>query len=304
MEVGRVEQGERLRLGLRNIYLRPTRFGLLWLGSSVALLVLGLRLDSGGSLQVALLMLVVFLLTLPLAHLNLHGLELRCGSPPPGFAGTPVPYPLLARCRGRCAGLQFRWQGGPATPPRDLDAGEHRLGVEWTPPQRGLQRPGRLRLESCAPLGLMRCWTRWEPPLSQLVYPARRPGPVRQLPGGGSARRGLDGRPGPGREGNEEWRDLRPQRPGDPPGRLAWKLVAQGRGHHAKQLEDAADRPTLLAPDAGVTTEQALEHLCERIWRLHRQGKAYGLVLGSRTIPVNSGRAQRDRCLAALAAWV
>ena len=82
---------------------------------------------------------------------------------------------------------------------------------------------------------------------------------------------------------------------------LAWKLVAQGRGHHAKQFVDPEAAAPLLAPDPAVPFEQALEHLSERIWRLHGQGARYGLALGGELIPAGAGTGQRDRCLAALA---
>ena len=77
--------------------------------------------------------------------------------------------------------------------------------------------------------------------------------------------------------------------------------MAQGRGRHAKQFVDPEAAAPLLAPDPAVPFEQALEHLSERIWRLHSQGGRYGLALGDQRIPAGSGKGQRDRCLAALA---
>jgi len=302
-DFGRVQQGERLRLGLRNLYILPTRFGWLWLGGTLLLQLVGIQLQSNGPLMLSFLMLGLFLLTLHLTHFNLQGLELRCGLPQPGFALSTLAYPLVARCRGRCDGLRLRLGEGSLGPPQALEPGEHRLAVPWVPAGRGLQRPGRLRLQTTAPLGLFVCWSRWDPPVPQLVAPARRAGPVALLPRG--ARQdddqtdSLNG--AGGREGSEHWQDLRPHRSGDTASRLAWKLVAQGRGHHAKQFVDPEAAAPLLAPDPAVPFEQALEHLSERIWRLHGQGARYGLALGGELIPAGAGTAQRDRCLAALA---
>jgi uncharacterized protein (DUF58 family) len=304
MDFGRVQQGERLHLGLRNLYIVPTRFGWLWLGGVTVLQILGIQLQSNGPLLLSFLMLGLFLLALPLTHANLQGMELRCGRPRPGFAGSPLAYPLLIRCPGRCEGLRLGLGTAAATPMAPLARGEHRLALPWLPTRRGLQRPGRLRLSTTAPLGLFVCWTRWEPAHPQLVYPARRPGPV-QLVGPGqrpaeSPQSPLAATPERLAAGGD-WQDLRPHREGEPASRLAWKLVAQGRGRHAKQFDDPGGMAQLLAPHPSVPRERALEHLSERIWRLHRQGARYGLRLEEASIPPAAGAGQRDRCLAALA---
>ena len=122
---------------------------------------------------------------------------------------------------------------------------------------------------------------------------------VQALPpqGVGSAGQPQRGR----REGGEEWHDLRPHRPEDSPSRLAWALLAQGRGSYSKRFASPGEPPPLLAPDPSLPREQALEHLSERIWRLHGQGVPYGLSVGATAIPPDHGSAHRDRCLQALA---
>jgi uncharacterized protein (DUF58 family) len=300
MNLGRPQQGEPLKLGMRNLYIVPSRFGLLWLGGMLLLQVVAIQLQSNGPLLLSFLMLGLFLLTLHLTHFNLQGVELRCGDPAPAFAGQPAAYPLEIRIPERCEGLRLRLGNAEPDAPRSLQAGLHRLNVSWTPGQRGRQRPGRLRLFTTAPLGLFLCWSRWDPPRPQLVLPAPQRGPVGRAEapadpeaagGGGPSRR----------EGADTWQDLRPHRPEDGAGRLAWKLLARGRGAHAKRFSDPRTESTLLTAAAGVPLEQALEHLCEAILRLHGEGASYGLVLGNRVIPPGRGRSQRDRCLELLA---
>jgi uncharacterized protein (DUF58 family) len=292
-------RGERLRLDLRNLYILPTRFGWMWLAGALLLLVVGIQLQRNGPLLLAFLMLALFLLTLHLTHLNLQGLELRCTEPAPGFAGSELTYPLEVRSPGRCEGLRLRLGTGPPGPALALARGDHRLSAPWTPRRRGRRLPGCLRLETSAPLGLFVCWSRWEPTVPQLVWPARRRGPVAQLapPAAPEAAAAGGGR----REGSDDWQDLRPHRPEDAPGRLAWKLLAQGRGRHSKWFSTPPRAAPLLAPDPAVPFETALEHLAERIWRLHGRGESYGLALGTLRIPPGRGAAQRDRCLTALA---
>lgn len=297
-----LRQQPRLRLGLGNLYILPTGLGWLWLAGLALLFVVGMQTQANGPLLLAFLMLGLWLLALHLTHFNLHGLELTGGLPHWGFAGEAVPYPLTLRCRGCCEGLRLQWSEAPAGEPLavpTLRPGEHRLELAWRPPARGLQRPGRLRLWSTAPLGLFVCWSVWHPPQPQLIAPARVAGPVRELPEAvplaeeaGRVERG---------EGGEAWHDLRPRRPQDSPSRLAWKLLARGRGELVKRFAAAAPQALVLAPEPSLPRERALEHLSERLCRLHRQGLAYGLLWQGVVVGPGEGLAHRDRCLLLLA---
>jgi uncharacterized protein (DUF58 family) len=247
-------------------------------------------------------MLGLFLLSLYLTHFNLQGLELAGGDPPPGFAGEGLAYPLLVRAKGRCEGLQLCLERQAALDPANLGPGQHRLLLQWRPAQRGAQLPGVLRLQTTAPLGLFVCWSRWRLPKPQLIYPARRPGPLRERPCGGTDEP-LAVRSPSGRDGSEAWADLRPHRPQDSPSRLAWKLLAQGRGSFAKRFRDPKPQALLLAPYPALPLEEALEHLCDRVCRLHGAAAVFGLETPQGLIGPDQGAAHRDRCLRALALW-
>lgn len=292
--------GATLRLGLRNLYILPTRFGLLWLAGASLLQVVGIQTQRNGPLLLSFVMLALMVLALHLTHFNLQGLELRGGQPRPGFADGPLRYPvhLQSLCRREAVGLQLA--GGEPLPPQRLDAGSTTLGLPWQCGRRGLQRPGTVLIRSSAPLGLFVCWSRWQPPQPQAVIPARRPGPV------GSG--GCDPEQPPAlesvlgsREGSEHWQDLRPHRPEDSQVRLAWKVLARGRGRLSKVFRDAEGVPPVLMPAPGVPHEQALEHLSAAVWQLSERGESFGLQLADGAIPPGQGREHRDRCLLALA---
>jgi uncharacterized protein (DUF58 family) len=292
----------RLRLGFRTLYILPTGLGWLWLGGVALLLLVGVQTQANGPLLLAFLMLGLWLLALHLTHFNLHGLEVGCGAPHWGFAQEAVPYPLTLRCPSRCEGLRLQWQegGGEPVAVAALGPGEHRLEVPWRPATRGLQRPGRLRLLSTAPMGLFVCWSIWQPQERQLIAPARKAGPVRELLGavplgqesGRAERLAAEG---------DSWHDLRPRRPQDSPSRLAWKLLAQGRGPLVKRFAAAAPEALVVAPEPSLPRERALEHLSERLCRLHRQGTPYGLLWQGAVVGPGEGLAHRDRCLILLA---
>jgi uncharacterized protein (DUF58 family) len=292
----------RLRLGLQTLYILPTGLGWLWLGGLGLLLMVGVQTQTNGPLLLAFLMLGLWLLALHLTHFNLHGLELASGIPSWGFAEESVPYPLRLRSSGLCEGVCLNWVDAAAEPLKleALRPGEHSLNLPWRPPARGAHRPGRLRLMSTAPLGLFVCWTVWSPPAVQLIAPARKAGPVKELVnaapapmGRGQAHR-LDA-------GGDDWHDLRPRRPEDSPSRLAWKLVAQGRGHQVKRFTDTVPQVLVIAADPALPRERALQHLSERLCRLHRQGLTYGLLWQGAVVGPDEGLAHRDRCLRLLA---
>ena len=163
------------------------------------------------------------------------------------------------------------------------------LSVPRRAGRRGLQTPGRLRLQTTAPLGLFVCWRLWEPPWLQPIYLARRHGPVAESSASRLA------------AGSDDWDDLHPHRPQDGLARLAWKSLAQGRGRQTKTFADATPAVGLLTPAPGLPPERALEHLSAEIWRRSKAGEAYGLALGSTQLAPSTGPEHRDRCLLALA---
>ena len=95
----RRHRGASHRLGLRTLYILPSGFGWLWLLSCGVLFILGVQGSSHGALLLAYLGLGLFLLAPYLTQFNLQGLELRCGSPAPGFAGEVLPYPVQTSSR-------------------------------------------------------------------------------------------------------------------------------------------------------------------------------------------------------------
>ena len=285
----RRQTGTQLRLGLRNLFILPTRFGLLWLAAAGLLQLVAIQMRSNGTLLLSFLLLGLMLLGMHLTHDALNGLELRCGEPAPGFAGQSVAYPLLLTSRLPRQHLQLSFAAAQSHDVAELPAGVQQLEVLWRPDHRGLQRPGALQIATTAPLGLFVCWSRWEPETPQLIYPARIPGPVDA------------DRPEQGQAGLQEWQDLKPYRPGERLALVHWGSLAKGRALQLKQFSDPASQHLMLKPMSGVPWERALEHLADRIWQLHHQGESYGLQLQGLTIEPRRGAAHRDACLAALA---
>jgi uncharacterized protein (DUF58 family) len=280
-----------LELGLRNLYILPSGFGWLWLAACGVLMLIGGGASSSGTLLLAYGGLALFLLSPFLTQFNLQGLKLRCGEPQPGFAGEAVVYPLVACSSAPRLQLHARFRGQRQGWSGDLPVGRSNLLVPWWPQQRGLQTPGRLRLETKAPLGLFVCWTLWQPAAPQLIYPRPLPGRVQQQAAASRLQTA----------GSEIWHDLAPHRAEEGLQRLAWKQLARSGQRLSKRFRDPEPQPEQLKADPALPWEQALEQLCQRCLQLAARGEPFGLQLLATRIEVGSGERQLRRCLEALA---
>ena len=294
-------QNPQLQLSLRNLYILPSGFGGLWLLGTAVLYLLGINSSSNGPLLLAFLSTGLFLLSLFLTQFNLQGLELCIAEPAPGFAGDLIPYPIQLRSRSERHLLRLAFSGEPLLLQPLVPTGLSCVSPLWRPTQRGLQLPGRLKLYSKAPLGLFVCWSYWQPPQPQLIYPAAVPGPVverwipqqeQQLASSGAMQAG----------GSDEFRELSAHRPEEGLQRVAWKQLARGRGWLAKRFEAEAASQLQLSADPLLPRDTALEHICARVLELNRQQQPFSLLLpDGRQLAHGHGRSHLEAALRTLA---
>ena len=280
---------DEIRLGLRSLYIVPSRFGLLWLAGAAFLLLVAIQTASNSTLLLGFLMLGVMLLAMFLTHDTLHGLTVRCGQPAPAFAAETTVYPLILETRSPRPPIRLRFRDGSEAEDLQLPAGTSTLALAWTPQCRGWQRPPQVQIETIAPLGLFICWMRWLPPQAQLIWPRRRSGPVVEQTTSLSS------------DGLDEWHDLRDVRDQERPAVVDWTSAAKGRSLQAKVFTDPSNQEWMLEPSPGIPLDRALEHLTQRVMQLHQQGVRYGLRLRGRTLAPDLGLRHRNACLEALA---
>ena len=159
------------------------------------------------------------------------------------------------------------------------------LGVTFLAPQRGWLSPGRIKLASHWPLGLLECWTWLDLKQTGLVYPAPQRCEIELQP---DALPGAHPEPASGQytHGMDEMQGVRPYRPGESLSQIAWKQVAQGKGFVSKDF--ATPLPVQcwleLQKTTGLDLEEKLSKLRYQIQTLDQQGTLYGLLLGSHRI--------------------
>jgi len=288
------------QLGIRQVYIWLTRYGGLFLG--VLLLMLLGSMNYMSNLGHLLTFLLGGLLLVSLLHSwrNLMGLRLEGGRAEPVFAGQEALFQLYLFNPRRYDRLALRVQTSAGTEAtEDIPAGERRtLAIRFPTERRGELALGRITLSTVFPLGLTRAWSYLWPDVTCLVYPApagNGPLPIRQL-----AAHSDEGTCG---SGADDFVGPRPYRPGDSPRQLDWKALARERGLMSKQFGgDCAAQVVLDWDDLpGIEGEMRLRILCRFVLMAAEQGLAFQLRLPGAQLPAGRGEAHKHRCLAALA---
>lgn len=291
-------EAPRIVLHRRRLFILPTSLGYTF-ALTLGLLLIG-SLNYGTSMGFVVTFLLAGGGALGMLHTyrNIEGLELTFSPAPAVFAGETAGFPVRVDSGGRT-----RW--GIALVPAEHD--EIAFHVPADAPvsaslpcvarRRGRLRPGRTRLSTQWPLGLFRTWSWVHPRIDSLVYPR----PVDHglsLPESGSQGQRTRQRPG-----DDEFSGLRDYHPGDPPRRIAWKVLARTGELHTKAFEATPSGERWLEWDelGELDVEARLEQLCYWVLELDGTGGRYGLDLAGQRIGPDTGPRHRHRCLEALA---
>lgn len=295
----RIPPARRVTLDQRRIFIFPSRVGFFFFACLGVMLLAAVNYENNMSYALTFLLATLFVIAILHSYANLSGLTLRGLAAGEGFPGQTVPFTVELRCSNR-RGHHALWLGFEAAPRAALlsvaPGGAGAATLYARAPERGPFRPGRLRVESSYPLGLLRCWTWVDLDLEGLAYPRPRPYPE---PAGGAA-----GAPGARpRGGDEEFFGLRDYRPGDRPRQVYWKGLARGQALQSKYYSEPATALAWLDWEAfpGAGAERRLSYLCQQCLDLHRRGARFGLRLPGEQLAAAAGEVQRDRVLRALA---
>ncbi len=291
----------------RNVYILPTRAGLM-LGATLTLLLV-----ASINYQLNLGYLLTFLLagsavvSMHVCHGTLRGITLHLTAPGECFLGSSalLDIHLASTRRSIRYGIGVSVHGGRHWAWTDVPAqGSATVQVTFAPARRGMDRVPTLSAETRFPLGTFRVWTVWRPAAQVLVYPRPEASPPPLPPG--------EPRPGGAAvlpvQGGTEFDGVRAYRRDDPLKRVVWKQAAKAMARGSDELvsrnTEQAQRHELwldwaLAGPHDI--EQRLSRLCAWVLAADRLGLDYGLRLPGVEIAPDSGAAQRRRCLEALA---
>lgn len=288
-----------VELGSHRIYILPTRLGLIFATMLFSMLLGSLNYANNLGLALTFGLAALGLVAMHQCHRNLAGIVAsRAGTEPP-FVGHEAGFRFALSNPSRSARLDLEMSTCHANAaPLSLPAGASQT-VELRLPT---TRRGRIRLDRCElatryPFGLFRAWAVLHPDVDCLVYPRpadHAPERPRAPADGGGNRSG---------RGDEDFAGLKDYHPGDPPRHIAWKALARGGELLVKEFAGAAAvTPWFdLEQTPGRDLEARLAVLARWIVDAEAAGVAFGLRLPGVELEPRPGRAQRERCLAALA---
>jgi uncharacterized protein (DUF58 family) len=285
----------RLRQRFHQLAFRPTASGGFWLLTVVALLASAINYGNNLIFALAFILLAVWLQAAWQCRRNLAGLDWQASPCAPVFAGEAL------RVEGRVgqAGGRPRHDialghatalGRAATLGADVRA---TLTIDLATTRRGEIEFADLALVSRHPLGLWQS-RRALPTSRGLAYPA---------PRGGAPLPAASPRPAHRQAATDDFQGLRAYAPGDSPRRINWRAYGR-RGELLINQFDGGEGGQVVWLDWGNCSgddEERLAQLAAWVIAADHAGSEYGLRLPGASLVPARGRAQRERCLSALA---
>jgi len=287
-------------LGTRQIYILPTRHGLLFALVLVALALAAVNYGNALAYLLTFLLASMAVVSLLHAQRNLLKLHVTAAGGEPVFVGEPA---LFRICSDNDSGARYALRiesAHGALPPFDIPAHDTRCVALSVPTEkRGWLDCPALTLASVYPLGITRTWSR------RLTLPARclvYPKPADEAPWQTAAGTEGESRPGATQDG-EDFTGLRAYQPGDTLARISWKTLARGQGLYTKEFRAPLAESVWLDWDvfAPLAAEARLRQMCRAVLDAEDCGLAYGLRLPGVVLEPDSGAAHRHHCLEALA---
>ncbi len=305
----RLPRTDTLLLTQRNVYILPTKAGLLFAFTLFVLLLASINYQLNLGYVLTFLLAGCGVVSMHLTHGTLRGLTLHLRAPAPTFADEPALLEAVLSGPGGerfGIGMKVESAGWNSLAWIDVPAGsQFTARVSFVPPQRGRHEVPPLSAETRFPTGLFRAWAVWRPAAHVLVYPRlERPGPplpaAQPVSGGPTRSASADG---------GETEGIRAYRRGDPLKTVVWKKAAKAMetGGELVSRDSTASAQRELWLDwqscSPLPAEARLSRLAAWVMTADRAGARYGLRLPGHELPPNVGDMHRRACLEALATW-
>jgi uncharacterized protein (DUF58 family) len=288
-------------LGRRQLFMLPTRFGLLFALLLVVQLLTAINYGNGLAYALTFLLGSLAVVSMLYTHRNLFRLRLAAGICVPVFAGETAVFRIhltndndtprfgvMVKCdKNEIAGVDISARGSADV---ELPMPAKKRGHLAIPP---------VTVTTRFPLGLLYSWSRRvQLEQSCLVYPR----PADSMPRRTRDQESLDSMHGLG-AGGDDYIGTREFRPGDSPHHVDWKAVARGEGWHIKQFGGGYQPTAWLDWDTlpGLDTETRLSVLTRWVLDAERDRIFYGLRLPEKTLAPANGEHHQHECLRALA---
>ena len=296
----RIPPANKIILNHRKIFIMPGKQGVFFALLVIALFFGGVNYQN--SLILAMCFLLASLGQIATLHTyrNLSGLCIEAGHSDNAFAGDKAAFYITLSRQGkrRYEALKVTWEGSVPQILDLLDNIEAHAKIFIPVDNRGPYKPGRLKIETYFPMGILRAWTVIDLDMECLVYP--KPIFIDFL--NVSSQQSMEGTL-TNAKGNDDFDGLRKYVLGDSLKQVSWKNMARGQGMHSKTFVAYADETIWLDWFCfpGKETELRLSALCYWVLKLSETNQLYGLRLPEKEIQPATGLAHKIRCLETLA---
>ena len=300
--VGEGPQTPPYHLHRRNVYILPTKQGLIFANLLMLMLIGAINYNNNLAYLMTFLLASLSVVAIFHTYRNLLQLAISAGHIEPRFVGETLTIPLRIDNRSGPTRLAIELQF-PGEDASVLDINPHHqqfIELETVSTYRGRHVLQRFTIATRFPLGLFRAWANVHLQHSYLVYP--RPAAIHQLPAHSYYKLKVSGDQG---VGADDFAGLRQYHKGDSLRHIHWKAAARQQGLLTKQFGGDRSEELWLDWDSlpDVDVEQRLSILTRWVLLAEREGKSYGLRLPNEIIAPNRGDQHRHYCLKALAEY-
>ncbi len=297
----RIPPANKVVLTLRNVFIFPTATGF-GFGAFLVLLVVGAaNYQSSLFYGVAFLLASLFLVTIFYTYRNLAGISLELVRSKPGFAGESAEFEIrIQRPSGTGRdGIRVGWPNAVKQWVEIVDHTTKIVRLFVPAAERGWLNPGRLQVETCYPLGLLRAWSWIDLNARVVVYPR----PIFGVQTKTSTVISDDGPPLVP-HGSDDFTDTRVYRPGDPVRHVMWRAYARSDELNVKTYDSFVDDRFWLDFDSvSGNIEERLSVLAGQALDAYRKNREFGLRLPSVSIPINIDESHLNQVLRGLALY-
>ncbi|WP_448555369.1 hypothetical protein [Thalassotalea montiporae] len=305
----RVPVASEFELSNRNIFIFPTRFGLVYILVLLILFLLGTNYQNNVIILLSYLMGSFFITVKLTAFFNLKGLVIRAERYAQGFQGQDIPVKITLDANSAKHGLtlgfkdqsttQVKYAGKTSNSnPKDRQT---EVTIYFHANKRGIISPGRVKILSEHAFGLFRVWSWLDFGHELVVYPHPKAIASKHLLEMPSVAE--DGELAVSHREGDEFKELASFKPGESMSRVAWKQLARGQGKLTKHYHQLTGQRRHLSLDMlpPVSIEQKLSYLCYLVLQYSQASYSFGLSLTQKHINADHGEQHKQQCLRALA---
>ncbi len=286
-----------IRLDRHRIYVVPTRFGLLFSLVLVVMLLGALNYNNNPAILLTCLLAAASYQSVFQSFRALNGVRLTTLQAQAAHAGDTLHISLHFHIdTRRRRSLRLRVGADETVFDLQPDA-DGAVDIALPAPQRGWQKPGRIKIYCEYPFGLFHVWSWLNPDFAALIYPAlEAKSPL--LP-----RSSTESQTNSARGRGDELAMLRDYKPSDPLRSIAWKASARHDTLLVKEFEQLRGREVVLSFAAlrGLPGEQRISRLARWIADAENAQLPYTLILPGVRLGPALGADHRHACLRELA---